>query len=356
MNTKLTTFKRASVSFLLTVIIFSLYTNTCNAQNSCVEIQYASNCQDFVIAGATAEHTLFLNNNTDSDISVTDAVISGSDSDVFSISSSLPLQVPAHSQNTALNYNFTPANSLNTVVEAALALTVSGNSISCTSIYWKLLGQVQQTKVDANGNNIAPTIQSLFPTEKHTLAIESNGPNGSVVFRFKNNLTVDATINSISLNDGTNFSATPVAPLTTPFTVHPGDNFSAKIVFSGKDKLIHYDKLMIDANHQILPVTFDLEGINAAPAASVAELPAGVNLMLSPNPSHGNVTFVINGIRSSKISLLNVLGKPCATAATDGTWVWDASHVAPGSYVAKITGVAEDGTQFDASRIINIVK
>jgi hypothetical protein len=352
--------KRVSASLLLALMFFSLQTTPCNAQNSCLGIQYASNCQDFVLFGATAEHTLYLNNNTDNDISVTGAVMfaDGPDSDAFSITSTFPIQVPAHTQNIALNYNFSPLNATDAVVEAGLSLSLSGDSLICNSAGFKLLGELDQTKIDPKGNNVDPVVRPLSPSDKRTLAIESNGPNGSVEFTFTNNLTVDATVNKVYLVDGTNFTINSVTPVVTPFTVHPGENFSARIQYNATDKLVHYDKFMVDVNHQLMTTTFDLQGINVGTvaAAIASTLPTGVSLTVSPNPSHGKITFALKGIRTSKIELLDLLGKPLAKGTTDSEWMWDASGVAPGSYFARINGETGDGTHFDASRVIKIVK
>ena len=166
--------------------------DTTHHDHHCLIVHQGDGSNDPVVIGATAEHTIYLINPTNFDITVTDAQIGGNQTGIFTITSTLPILVPANTSTTALTYNFTPDASGHHIFSADLTLTLSGDSLGCQTVMGQVIGY-PVLQHDPSGHNTDTVVHHLFPTEHRTLGIEGNGNHTSMTFYFTNNLNVDAT-------------------------------------------------------------------------------------------------------------------------------------------------------------------
>ncbi len=319
--------------------------------SSCLRTEQGENFHDAIVVGGTADHTLYLINNSSNAITVNSATITGTDAGVFSISSTLPIIVPANSKNTTLMYTFAPTTNSKVEFTAMVSLVLSGDNLSCHSADGHLIGYIVH-----NSNSTDSVVRPLFPTEHRTLGIEgSANRKASMSFYFTNNLTVDCTVNKIYLADGTYFTISSTNPTPTPFVLHPGDNLTVVVTYTATDNAVHHDHLMIDANHNLQSQDFDLQGLNVAASVPNA-LPAGVAINVSPNPASSYVLVNMAGIRSADIHVIDLLGNIQSSAKANTTWKWDASNFVSGSYIVRIAGMSATGEQFIASKRIIVSK
>ena len=111
--------------------------------------------------------------------------------------------------------------------------------------------------------------------------------------------------------------------------------------------------------------TYELTGTVAA--SGVANpLPSDVSISITPNPATNYFTVAASGVRRAEIGIYDLLGKEIAfpksatleeidnTASKNSTWKWDASNLATGSYIVRVTGESFSGEQFVLSRRIII--
>lgn len=325
-------------------------TNT-QHDSSCLRTEQGENFHDAIVVGGTADHTLYLINNSSNAITVNSATIAGTDAGVFSISSTLPIIVPANSKNTTLNYTFAPTTNSKAEFTATVSLSLSGDNLSCHSADGHLIGYIVH-----NSNTTDSVVRPLFPSEHRTLGIEGSANHkASMSFYFTNNLTVDCTVNKIYLADGTYFIISSTTPTPTPFVLHPGDNLTVVVTYTATDNLVHHDHLMIDANHNLQAQDFDLQGLNVAASVPNA-LPSGVAINVSPNPASSYVLVNMAGIRSADIQVIDLLGNIQTSAKANTTWKWDASNFVSGSYIVRISGTSAAGEQFVASKRVIVSK
>jgi hypothetical protein len=324
-------------------------TNT-QHDTSCLHTEQGHNYHDAIVVGGTADHTLYLINNSSNAITVNSATISGTDAGVFSVSSTLPITVPAHTSNTTLMYTFAPTSNSKVEFTATITLALSGDNLGCHSVEGHLIGYVVH-----HGNTTDSVVRPLFPDEHRTLGIEGNGERTSVTFYFTNNLDVDCTVNKVYLADGTYFTISSTTPSPTPFVLHPGANLMVVVTYTATDNLVHHDHLMIDANHNLQEQDFDLQGVNAAASVPNA-LPSGVAINVSPNPASNYLTVNMAGVRMADIQVIDLLGNTVTTAKANTTWKWNASNAVAGSYIVRIAGESTSGEQFVASKRIVVSK
>lgn len=319
----------------------------------CLKTEQGDNTKDAVIVGGSAEHTLYLINKGNYAITVNSASISGANADVFAITSTLPITVPAHSSNTTLSYTFTPTSNNNNsfYFAAAVILVLGGDSLYCERAEGHLIGYVVHS-----GNTTDSVVRPLFPTEKRTLGIESNGKVTSKNFYFTNNLDVDATVNKVYMEDGTYFTITSTTPTPTPFVLHPGDNLVVVVAYTATDHLVHHDHLMIDADHQLQSTSFDMQGVLGAAAGVTNNIPAGVAVNVSPNPASSFVNVNMTGVQMAAVQIIDLLGNTVATAKANTMWKWNASNIAAGSYIVRIEGTSLNGEQFVTSKRVVVSK
>lgn len=317
----------------------------------CLHTEQGANYHDAVVVGGTAEHTLYLINTSSFAITINSATITGVNANLFAVTSTLPLTVPANSTNTTLTYTFSPVSNSSEGFKAELNLNISGDSIQCEHATGVLIGFV----VHSNAN-MDSTVRPLFPNEKRTLGVEGNGRVTSTTFYFTNNLSVDCTVNKVYLADGTFFTITSTIPTPTPFVLHPGDNLTVVVTYTATDNLVHHDHLMIDANHNLQAQDFDLQGVQLTAASVTNVLPAGVAISVSPNPASNYLTVDMAGIRSADVQVIDLLGKTVAATKSNTTWRWNASNFTAGSYIVRVAGESMNGEQFVASKRVIVSK
>ena len=98
--------------------------------------------------------------------------------------------------------------------------------------------------------------------------------------------------------------------------------------------------------------TYELVGTVAASGVANS-LPSDVSFTITPNPATDYVNIISSGIRTAEIGIYDLLGKEIASSKTTN-WKWDASSIATGSYIVRLTGESIGGDPFVLSRRIII--
>jgi hypothetical protein len=319
---------------------------------ACIRTEQGSNYHDAVVVGGSAQHTLYLINAGTTSITLNTFDIYGPDASSFSIDSKqFPITVPANSSTTTLLYTFSPTSSSKTEFNARAAFSLSGDRPqNCDSAYAYLIGYAVHSV-----NTVDTVVRPLFPNESRTLGLEGNGSTVSTTFYFTNNYISDCTVNKIWLTDTKYFSITSTNPSPTPFVLHPGDNLTVVVAYSATDNHVHYDSLMIDANHNLQAQSFQLQAVQITAGVPNA-LPSGVAINVSPNPASAYVSVDMAGVKSADVQIIDLLGNIVTTAKSSSSWRWNASNAVSGSYIVRISGQSIDGEQFVASKRIIVSK
>jgi hypothetical protein len=324
-----------------------------NPTTICLHTEQGSNSSDPIIVGTTATHTLRLINNSNYAITVDSIFIDGSNAHIFTVTTQLPVTVPANTSNMTISYTFAPTSNNNgsNVFTAYALLMLSGDSLGCASIKGVLVGYLVHSNISQDS-----TVRPLYPDEHRTLAIEGSGNNIGSTFNFTNNLGVDVTVSNIYLDDYTYFSIASYSPNPTPFVLHPGNNMEVTISLNSKDNLVHHATLKIDASHNLLTQTFDLQGLNQSVASVSAPLPVGVEINLTPNPATSYVNLTMSGVNSADVQVYDLLGQPVASSKANASWKWDASTMTAGTYIIRVAGVSTNGENFVTSKRVIVTK
>ena len=233
---------------------------------TCLRTEQGDGFHDPILFGTSSDRNLILINNTGAAITVTTDSLGCEDQRAFALTGQLPMTIAAHS-TAKFSYTFTPFARSNGEVQktfvACVYFRAEGDSMKCDGQYvvGKLIGYTNQ---DVDKHTDDTVARPLFPDEKRTLALESHGEIATKTFTFTNNLTVDATVKSITLQSGQYFTITSTNPTPTPFVFHPSDVLTVTLSYTANDKALHTDKLIIDADHALAANEFDLQGINGA--------------------------------------------------------------------------------------------
>ncbi len=324
---------------------------------SCLRTEQGDGFRDPILLGTSADRNLILINNTGASITVTSDSLGCEDKAAFALTSQLPMTIAAHS-TAKFTYTFTPFARANGEVQktfnACVIFRAEGDSMKCDGQYvvGKLIGYSNQDVAKHTDDTVA---RPLFPEEKRTLALESHGEIATKTFTFTNNLTVDATVKSISLQSGQYFAITSTNPTPTPFVLHPNDVLTVTLSYTANDKAVHTDKLIIDADHALAANEFDLQGVNSATASVRNAVPAGVEIAISPNPMTTNLTANLTGVRSANVEVYDILGAKMFSTSVANQWIWNATttngaRIAAGSYIVRFSGVTNDGVAFVTSK------
>ena len=328
---------------------------TTTTEHACLHTEQGANFQDAIVVGTTAEHTLYLYNKSNFAITVTKAVITGEAAGMFTITSALPMTIPANTTTSYLTYNFTPSSNNVSGYKAVVTLSLSGDSLYCETATGVLIGFV----VQSHNNSTDTVVRPLFTDskEKRTLAIEGNADHITTSFYFTNNIGVDATVNKVYLDDNTYFTITSTTPSPVPFVLHPGDNLTAVVTYTATDHLVHHAHLLIDADHQIGATnSFDLQGFQVSGASVSNTLPSDVAITVSPNPATSFVNVAMSGVRNGNVEVYDMLGKSISTSASSTSWKWDASNAVAGSYIVRISGESLNGERFTTTKRVVVTK
>jgi len=320
-----------------------------------------------VALDSTGNRVLRIYNPTSADIILTAGVLDGEDAKAFMLGVTFPITVPANS-TIEVPFTFTPfATSAGTAKEKYFAyavFTLQGNGTNlCTSFKAVVYGySIYIHDGDKNTDSTKTVGIKIFGDGKTTIGLSNKGIRESYTLLFYNNLQVDATIQSISMKEGTFFTVTETSPATTPFTLKPGESFTVTISYQSSDNLIHKDALVIVADHAFTAIEIGLEGGDFSTPTSVKkELPAGVAIFVSPNPAHSDVKVDFAGTTHANIEVMDMLGNTVANGQTSGDWTWNgktASGVsaANGAYIIRIVGTSISGEQFLTSKRVILQK
>lgn len=320
-----------------------------------------------VALDSTGNRILRIMNPTASDIVINSFTVDGEDAKAFTVTLTTPVTVPANS-TLDIPFTFTPyANADGTAKEkyfAYVVFSLQGNGTNlCTSFKAVVYGySIYVHDGDKNTDSTKTVGIKLFGDGKTTIGLSNKGIRESYTLLFYNNLQVDATIQSISMKEGTFFTVTETSPATTPFTLKPGESFTVTISYQSNDNLIHKDALVIVADHALTAIEIGLEGGDfSAPTSVKKELPAGVAIFVSPNPAQSDVKVDFAGTTHANIEVMDMLGNTVARGETSGDWTWNGKTIggtvaANGAYIIRIVGTSISGEQFVTSKRVILQK
>jgi hypothetical protein len=315
-----------------------------------------------VLLDSSADRILRLFNKTGHPIVVTSATLTGDDAKAFTLHESFPFTVGTNSSYD-FHFTFKPfdigGGKTKEKYTSNIAFTIERDTNGLCEAYKTLLWGYSVAMHTGDGNKDSANYigHALFPadSDKKVIGLSNTGIRETYTLLFYNNLNVNATVESISMKDGTYFHITSTNPATTPFTVQPGGEFTVSISFEATDKMIHKDALVIVADHALAPMEFDLEGINYALASVKYELPKGVAVFVSPNPAYSDLKVDFAGVAKANIEVIDMLGNTIARGTTSGDWTWNGKTVSGtpasnGAYILRIAGESINGEQFVTSK------
>ncbi|MDP4221513.1 MAG: T9SS type A sorting domain-containing protein, partial [Bacteroidota bacterium] len=181
------------------------------------------------------------------------------------------------------------------------------------------------------------------------LAMISDNTVTTQTFNFKNSGSTNLKITGVSLKNGKSFAITDIQPSNTlPFTLTPGQSMSVTLTMTTVTNGVYYDEVIITAEAGIISMNFELQGLRTNGTAGVNTNATGLqNVSIYPNPSHGDVSVAMPGIRNARIEVLDVLGKVIASTTASDLWNWKSTAPA-GTYVVHVSGTDASGKAFQS--------
>lgn len=324
---------------------------------ACLGAEPGDDWTEPILIGGKDDRMLVVVNKRNVDLRITGIRLAGEDVAAFTINATTPILLPALGK-VEIPFTFAPyAGQLGYIKEkyiAAVVLALSADdssSAECGEFETHVWGY----GLREHDNDSTSVAISLFPSEKQTIGLSNRGIKESYTLLFVNNLDKDIVVQSISLASGAKFKIAATDPATTPFTLKPRETFTVTIEFESADGLLYKDKLIIVSDFGITASEFDLQGVNAVAASVRNALPEGVSVAALPNPMRSNMTIDLEGIRSAKIEISDVLGSPIMRAVAAGDWKWDGRMAtgapAPaGTYFVRVQGESMNGERFVTTR------
>jgi hypothetical protein len=322
---------------------------------ACMAADEGDDWKEPILIGGKDDRILIIANKTNADITITEIRVAGEDAKAFTINATTPITVPAMGK-VEIPFTFAPyPGQLGYIKEkyiAAVVLSLTSDQCEVFETHVWGYGLVGHDDKDSSNNSVAI---KLFPgaNEKQTIGLSNRGIKESYTLLFVNNYDKDVTVQSISLAVGEKFKIAATDPATTPFTLKPSETFTVTIEFESVDGLLYKDKLIIVSDFAATALEFDLQGINAEKALSSVSrgLPDGVSVALMPNPMRSDLTVDVEGIRSAKIEVSDVLGAPIIRTIAAGDWKWNGrmanGTLAPaGTYFVRVQGESSNGERF----------
>jgi hypothetical protein len=198
----------------------------------------------------------------------------------------------------------------------------------------------------------------LFPSQSEILALTGQSQKITKTFTFRNNLTTDIKVDTAYITTGTHVRIVSMNPSTVPFTLAAG-HFMTIDVECDADTLGYYsDELTIITDHTLLSQTFKIEAVrHTLSAVHSAQVGAtNLELLASPNPSHGPITLELKGVSRANIEIMDLLGNVIARSNGLAHWSWNGAAnsgaASTGVYFARATGVDAHGVLFTVTKRI----
>ena len=141
-----------------------------------------------------------------------------------------------------------------------------------------------------------------------------------------------------------------------PFILHNGASMKILLQLVDSTSNAHDDTLIITSEHALTSTMYHIH-IGKTAGVSIAQI-ANVSLTVNPNPSHGNVTVGITGMRNANVQVLDILGRVVAEATNVGsTWSWNgmtgAQSAQNGTYILRAAGIGMNGkTMTESARFV----
>jgi hypothetical protein len=174
-------------------------------------------------------------------------------------------------------------------------------------------------------------------------------------FYFKNASGSTAQVQSISLTDATVFTLT--AKPSFPLQLAAGDSISVQITFKAADTTLHRSECIIVTSGLPLSEAIALQGVRLNVQSSVGHpsQSALFTIDINPNPSHGEVTVFVDGLRRGVVEVYDILGRIMSTSAIADTWKWNGvtnsgASAVSGVYIVRVSGTDESGRNVAASK------
>jgi hypothetical protein len=297
------------------------------------------------LPGGYTDATFTLTNNTSESMTLTNVTFaSGTKSEYFSLASPvLPSAIGAHSTEN-LTVHFAPTQMINGQCIAHLGFSFTGTSdTGCNSLEY----MVVSTTLDPNDTDMI----ALFPSQKQSLPIKSGTDKITKTFTFWNNSGAAVKVMSASITDGTHFRIVSTDPASLPATIQAGGRFSIDVEFDAGGGGFYSDELIIVTDHALVSQSFHLQAIRTGTADVRQDGQAEPALMISPNPSHGDVAITVTNATVRSLSIYDELGNLVAENTNAAEWVWGATNatgiaVGDGTYFIRAEGIGQDGKRF----------
>lgn len=341
-------------------------TGTGTGSNACLRVRRAIGVIGPIVQGGTASSTIYLTNATGGSVSISGATLTSGDSAAFNVATSqFPLNIAAGQQGQfTVTFNPTNANATGQVrYTSRIQLTATGDSLSCGPI------TIQVGGVAVPGNHRDTTKHSLDVTSggnldlNNTIGITTSGTTAIDTLTFYNTTSAPITVNSVFMPTTPNLSLIG-STVTTPTVIQPGGQMQAYVQFNsnGQTGTVFTNQLFVATDQSIQPQAFQLQAIQAAPAAVAATTPASVNFSIVPNPSSGDIRVILpNNTGAMSVEIFDLLGNRVAQLSSSQNFSWkgvDASGtvVPAGVYVVRVSGTDTEGHEIRGTRQVVIQK
>jgi hypothetical protein len=208
-----------------------------------------------------------------------------------------------------------------------------------------------ETFLIVTGSGVGPTPNGATLPLQHTpsdiIAVESNTDIVHRQFYFRNDSSERVILDTIYIANAPSFSidALPSFPDTIPSLASLPLSITFRRSIPGSENGFLISKP--DHTPITFGIKFSLQGLRVASSGQVYEKPANSKyIWLYPNPSHGPISVLTEGLTHTQIQLVDILGASQREDRFESNWMWDGltgsgHRIMPGTYFVIVSGMNE---------------
>jgi hypothetical protein len=293
-----------------------------------------------VLYGQSSQGAIYLSNQTEKPIVITNAQLSGPDASSFALNIAFPITINAFSKNE-IAVTFTPRDEQQMQYSAELLLSLQSELENCDRASVQLYGWTTE-KVTKDSRI------PIFTDGRKAIGVEWLPGTMMQKVVFYNNLDHEIEVKEVKLRDGIDFRIVESSP-TVPAMLKPDESIII-VLATGADQKTYFTDAIIFVTSEVAAGEqgYDLQGMMQS--ASVSESGnSEIELSVGPNPMTNQLNVSVRNAARANISIFDIEGKMIASSNAQGV-TWTPASQSAGSYFVRVTGTTTTGKPFNITR------
>jgi hypothetical protein len=300
----------------------------------------------------SAKHVMLpldITNSGSSGITIVSAVLTGADASAFTVQSLSATIAPGQKLRVAISFDPSVPG------QYSANLRITTNDAKTTDVKLSGIG-VSVPKILPDTINVQLISDS---TQKISISLKVLGAK-SWDSKITNNSGHRVKIDGISLKHGVHFTESLSSPDSTiPFYLADKGSIIVRITLTESIPGDYQDTLSVGSEQGITNTLYAIDATLKTLGVAMSQ-PKSFIMTANPNPSHSQVVFNFEGVRSANVEVLDLMGRVVASANNIGSeWRWNGQNangeIAPtGFYIVRATAKTLAGESVTSSTRIVI--